>query len=747
MLDSQARKQVPPMYASGAANRLLRAFERFKGTRKGAWVTGIISRTVDPFLLLLLNITYYWKIVLTNQFTWLDSPDMTNMVLPRFEFMTAEWHHLRFPVWDPFQWAGQPFLGAWTGAAMPLNWPLFILGGFDQGKMRLDLMNWYIVIIHWLGAVFCYWLCRYLGRSRTSSILAGCLFAFGGYFGNTDWPEIFTGCVWIPLVFLFLLRAHSGERPIANAALAGVFCGMSWLSGHHQAPLYLMVAAVGTQLALALTTRQFRQWRLAIVTGLFAVLTGGLQLLPGQEYGKLAHRWAGAPNPLTWQDKVPYSVHLSYSLLPQDVLGILMPHVAEHVSLLIGLTGSILVFAALFGCWAHRPVKIFTLLAAAGIWFSLAGLNVFYGLLYALFPMFEMARVPARTAMLFSFAVAPLAAFGLDWLRERGRGWATGVMRIGGIAFCAVFLMIVFEKVSFVERVSILGLVAFFTAGLLAAGNRWLGVGLIALSMIELQQARLFMPATSPVQTGGLRKLYEHRDIVEFLRAQPKPFRVEYSDDILYNFGQWHLMEAYGGFGAGFTSNLFMADLFEERTRDLFGVTYSIDKKPSRGNQQEVFSGSSGLKVYRNLNAFPRAWVVHEVRQAVDRAKAREILAGIDARRIAVTLARAPPLETCEGPEDIHWEDRGTSRVRFQVEARCRGLVVVGDTWYPGWSATVDGKASEVIEVDGALRGVAVERGKHIVEMSFQSSTYYAGWLMTLGGIAAALFLRWRTSA
>ena len=44
--------------------------------------------------------------------------------------------HARFPLWDPHQWCGQPFLGQFSGAAYPLNWllPHF---PFEQGKIRL----------------------------------------------------------------------------------------------------------------------------------------------------------------------------------------------------------------------------------------------------------------------------------------------------------------------------------------------------------------------------------------------------------------------------------------------------------------------------------------------------------------------------------------------------------------------------------------------------------------------------------
>lgn len=699
-----------------------------------------------PVVLLLLSIAFHWRIVLTDQFTWLNDTDMANMVLPRFQFMAGEWRHMRFPLWDPHQWNGQPFLAQWTGAAMPLNWPLFIFGGFHEGKIKLDLMNWYFVLVHWLGAAFCYALCRDLGRSRGAAILAGVVFAFGGYFGNTDWPEVFTGCVWIPLVYLYLLRAARGERPLASAAMSGLFCGMSWLAGHHQAPFYLTVAVIFTWLGIAISRRDFWTLRHGVITLLFAVLVGGLQIVPGQEYGKLAIRWAGAPNPLGWRDVVPHAVHVQYSMQPQDLFGIVLPHMGGHVPTLAGVVALIAIAAALHGVWHELAVRVFLGAAVGGLLFSLAEFNVFYGVFYSLFPGFEKARVPARTAMLWSFAAGPLAAYGIDRLREIDRSrWAWWAVRAGAVMFAGAFALLAAGKPDYIARLQGAGLFLLGTAGLLAGGGRWMVPGLIALSMIELYQNRIMLPWPNP--GGALSRLWDHNDIVAFLKTQPRPFRVEVSEEIQYNFGDWHQMDSFGGFGAGVTENIIRTDWPGDNTRRMLGITYLIAKKPARAEQQEVFAAPSGWKVYRNPNAMPRAWMVHEITQLAGNVKIRDAIMGnVDISRMAFVTGTPPAVQKCEGPEEIAWREMRPARIRFEVNAKCTGLVVVGDTWYPGWTASIDGKSAPILEVNGALRGVVVEAGKHVVEMKFRGSAFYAGLSMTLLGVAAALWLNFSRS-
>src|SRR5262245_54739901 len=149
-----------------------------------------------PFLLFLLCVGFYWKLVLTDQFTWIEGPDLANQVLPWFQFQAGEWHKGRFPLWDPYQWGGQPLLAqGQPGAAYPPNWILFSLP-LRNGWIRQSFLHWYYVLIHFQAVASAYWLCRDLGRTRRASLLAGVVFGLSGYVGVTSWPQMINGAVW-----------------------------------------------------------------------------------------------------------------------------------------------------------------------------------------------------------------------------------------------------------------------------------------------------------------------------------------------------------------------------------------------------------------------------------------------------------------------------------------------------------------------------------------------------------------------
>ena len=360
------------------------------------------SRLRIAALLFLIMAGFYWKLTLTSQFDWMSGPDLAEQVLPWFQEQAREWHAGHLPLWDPYLWAGQPLFGqAQPGAAYPLNWILFLLP-LENGHIAGWALAWYYVTIHLMAAGFCYLFCRSLGRSRTASLAGGLIFSLSGFLGNTPWPQMMNGAVWIPLVFLFQLRASRGPRPAVNAALSGMFLGIAFLSGHHQIPIFTTVAWVGVWIYLL--ARDRRLLVPAAVALLFAFLSGAMQTLPAYEYGHLAQRWVSAPEPITWSQPVPYSVHAHYDLKAFSLFGIVFPGVKAHFDPFLGVVALSLALLAVTALWRDSRVRLLAALALAAILYALGHNSVFQGALYGLIPQLDKARSPSSAMVLFQFA-------------------------------------------------------------------------------------------------------------------------------------------------------------------------------------------------------------------------------------------------------------------------------------------------------------------------------------------------------
>ncbi len=85
---------------------------------------------------------------------------------------------------------------------------------------------------------------------------------------------------------------------------------------------------------------------------------------------------------------------------------------------------------------------------------------------------------------------------------------------------------------------------------------------------------------------------------------------------------------------------------------------------------------------------------------------------------------------------------RGTERVVVEAEADGEGLLVVNDTWWPGWRATLDGRPVPIVRADFLVRAVPWPRGRHVLEMSYSPPELAAAlWITALGTVTLVVLL------
>lgn len=734
-------------------------FEDTRGTGKRRIVhVGNQLRMAIVFFVIVVG--FYWKLTLTAQFDWIWGPDLATQVLPWFQEQARQWNRGTFPLWDPYLWAGQPLIGqAQPGAAYPPNWILFALP-LDNGQIAMAALQWYFVMIHLMAAAFCYWLCRDLARSRAASLVAGLAFGLGGFVGATGWPQMVNGALWLPLVFLFLLRATRGKNTLGNAALSGMFLGIAWLSGHHQIPMFTTVAVAGTWLYFI--TRQGRlDWRFAraaVAAFFFTGLSGALQILPAFEYGHLAKRWVGAPEPISWSQSVPYFVHRAYDLRPGNLLGLVFPNLKGHFNPFVGVVILALALIGVAACWRESRVRLMASVGLGGLLYALGENSVFQGFLYAAVPGLDKARSPSAAIVIFQFGAAVLASFGLDRLSSSDSSpWPSRVMR-GVLAF-GIFTLAVFQAVVFANKMSfpddrgvMTAVVSLLLAALLfawtrgALTRRQAGTLMVMLLLLELGNDPGYDPAdrSDRGRTQWMDRMRANQDVAEFLKREPGFPRVDIAADAFEaNWGAGHGIEMWGGSLASVTSNLLSFEFHRFEARMLYGVAYTIGANPTPGAGEEVFSGESGMKVYKQSAAFPRTWAIHNLLQVRDIASGNQLIAQhlSDFRHAAFMLHQPPNVESCDTPDGVALQEHREDRVLITASMSCKGMVVLSDTFYPGWRARVDGKSATIYEVNGAMRGIVVPAGFHTITLRYRPVSVLLGALLSFLGIGGATLL------
>jgi hypothetical protein len=703
-------------------------------------------------LLWLLTVASFWKLLLPGQFTWCDSPDLVNQVLPWFQFQAHAIQTGTLPLWDPYHWGGQALVGQMQpGFSYPFNWLLF-LAPMQNGHLSLAILNAYFIAIHCMAATSAYLLCRGLACSRRAAVIAGLGFGVGGFVGMTDWPQMINGAVWIPLALLAYLRATRSGRFACWAVLAGGATGMAWLSGHHQVPILLCFALVVCA-AIELYGEALPPSRAAgVLAVLFATaaLVGAAQLLPAYSYWHDALRWVGSAHPVSLGEAVPYSVHARASMNPISVLGIVIPGIFTNGNPFSGFVLVSLAAIAVSCRWNERLVKLFAALGVFFLVFSLGANSPLHGVLYTVLPLLDKARSPHMASGFFHLGVVALAAYGFDALRLSSAPARLAARALGlcSLAIWLVLLMLTLLDIGKTMQYTWIGTAAL-VSGMLAGTMQWwhmgriqargLTVSLVALLLLELGSVTGYNYANKDSGWKLLDTLKSHDDIAAALRKEPEPVRIGVDGAAIpYNFGDWYGIEQSGGY-CGVTKNVYRAG-GTAGGRALLGENRWIGTAPPRAGLSVWYVSPSGLRIYADATAFPRVWTVHDVKSlpsAVAIAPALE--QPLDTLRSqAFVVGPAPAVEACSG-DRVNILHHGLNSVAVESSMTCRGMLVLGDTYDPDWQVRVDGQRQPLWLAYSFLRGVVVPAGRHRVEFDYRPMSVYAGLAGTGLGLLAVM--------
>jgi len=225
------------------------------------------------------------------------------------------------------------------------------------------------------------------------------------------------------------------------------------------------------------------------------------------------------------------------------------------------------------------------------------------------------------------------------------------------------------------------------------------------------------------------------------------------------------------GYGILFTEQL------QPKLLGLLNVKYVLTSSqldPKRLRHLRLLDVDKDISIYQNLSCLPRAFVVHRVRVGEDRQDVLRILLDPEFDLgLEIVLEKPPPADfvsgvaphvtdakSCYSPsggETAHLSRRSEretlvitdyepNRVQIQANALANGFLFLSDSYYPGWTAYVDGVEAEIYQADYAFRAVYLTSGRHTVEFvyeprSFRVASFVS--LLALIGVIALLVSPW----
>ncbi|MEW4569120.1 hypothetical protein AB1L88_14745 [Tautonia sp. JC769] len=427
-------------------------------------------------------------------------------------------------------------------------------------------------------------------------------------------------------------------------------------------------------------------------------------------------------------------------------------------------------------------------LLGLGLWFA-GGRSLGLAAVVAGFPGMEAARVPARSLFLAATAAAVLAGMGVQVLgsavdRRRSMRWVNMYGRVLAVVVACVLVglvgslmaeagedraggaarsrwLLACEQLARDElalaTIAAVGAVLCWSVSRRGDGERT-AIVFAGIVILELSLSAVKVVPTAPADRflGG--------DAVSdaFDRHRPEePFRVRARDRFYLDLQAWrddiektNINDLFQVRHAAEVIRPLYAMVRESEAApavraldtgliravmDRLGVAFVLADRPLRlGVGPVIETGSRGIsrfELMRNPTALPRARMVPGV-EIVEPARALPRLAEVDPRSCVVMAS--DPLRGIEGPRQPYtpaeYEQTHPDRVVIRVTTEAPGLLVVADTWMPGWRATVNGRAVPIDRGDHAFRVVALpEPGRIEVEMTYRAPGLMAGGIISSG--------------
>jgi hypothetical protein len=145
---------------------------------------------------------------------------------------------------------------------------------------------------------------------------------------------------------------------------------------------------------------------------------------------------------------------------------------------------------------------------------------------------------------------------------------------------------------------------------------------------------------------------------------------------------------------------------------------------------------SNEVKIYRNNWAYPRAFVVYRGELAADTQDAAARLKRTDftPNRQAVLEGLSPqdcPSELLGSdappPSAAEVVSRTANTMRIKATCPRPGILVVSESYSPGWEARVDGVETPIYPADVAFRGILLGPGEHEIELRYRPLSFVIG--------------------
>lgn len=726
--------------------------------RRGRLRDGVVLLVIVAIWLL-----FFWRLftpVETDRLQ-LASGDFTLQFLAFRRFGLSELQQARWPLWMPCVDSGYPYFADPQAASFYPPALLNYAGHWLSGTMEFSLqaLQFEAALHVLLAALLAYLFLRGEVRSRTAALVGAVVFAFGGYL--TGYPllqlAILETATWLPLA-LWAARRLSARQNSRSVALVALPLALSVLAGHPQT--YTLVWYLTGAYFAYRVWRAHSGWRKPLISFssavVLALMLSAIQLIPAIEFMRLSTRadlsytLAGTGFPLSdvWQMIVPGAIS-QFNPLYVGVLPLALAILA------LG--------AAVRDRVRSRDTWFWALAALIGLLISFGSQLALFDGFYWLMPGYRVFRNQERNALIVSWAVAVLAAYGADvllhhlsrrvraWLRRELRWLTVGAVLLGCAAAVLTYLGTQSGSRAWADQTTLAFIFLALAMAVLAlraywrVPRPWLAVLLVIIVALDVITVNRAVDQVKPYDA------FPAQAPLAAIRSDADPaavFRLHNEQRLPGHAACTAGLTEVGGITpmhVGYYQD-FIKQVPREVRWSLLNVRYLVTWRSVLDDHlgQPVAAqllaqqgeGKDAVYTFRLADEHPRAWVVHEAEVKPDRSSIYTALAApeFDPRRVAY-VSTPIAVTPNQAVEPVSIELVQPDRLVVETTLATPGLLVLSEVNYPGWSASVNGQPHPIVEVDGLLRGIVLANGPARIELVFQPTALLSGGGITMLGV------------
>jgi hypothetical protein len=741
-----------------------------------------ISKSLLPVCFLLSVFTLYFYPIIFEGNTFFFR-DIHHYAYPMKLHIARSWAMGEWPYWYPNLFQGAPLMSLMHPGVFYPPSALFLLEDF------FFAFNTYFLFHHLvlMGSVFV--LCQYWGRSVPASLCASLTALLGGFFLSlASVYNQFQSAVWFPLILLMWHRfTDSGNRKYFCGA--GVFLALQVLGGGPENAIFSVLLIYSYSLYVTGNeNRKFIQKTLEVIAlGAVALALSALQWIPTYHLLQETTRSVG----------INYDISTTYSLNPKTLLDLFLPENFTYFLERMGVgmdyfvhsfyMGIIPIFV-LCGCLLvgkkQKVIRFWLMVFGVGVFFSLGKYNPLYPVIHEWVPLFSMFKYPQKFFLLCAFALVFLTAWALDRFVEELKNKKAGIKKL------LIALMITAMTVAGMFGVDVdraglesllillllgLGIFALYFEKIKPTG--FFSLLLVLMVMDLMGKNAMLMPLidrtfyTDPPplaqRLGGTADSYRiYNGMLPIKRERQKPSLKKKSDSSQSSRQTFNLLDiqlatrdqVYPNLGAIYglayvegsatlmlKNSLLWYESFQlpdndrkkrvlQRSNVKYWVTEDYEQFPSSQNPRGI------KKVVEFEDVLPRAFLVGHSRVVSDAELLDTYYDAAFEPLNEVLLTEQVELKNEKNfSGQVEQVSYHPNRVSIKTSQNGEGILVLLDSWFPGWKVEVDGKPERIFKANHFYRGVKLGPGNHRIEFSYEPVGLKMG--VAISGVAIILVM------